>query len=106
MCSSVSRDADVAGGGEDLVQQRAPLLLGTGIVRPQQRQQIALGLVGHHLDDVGQVLALGGELDHGTLAEVSDLDALREASRRCSMSLAQASARRAQLLAECCHGRS
>src|ERR1017187_6482945 len=69
-------DADVAGGGEQLMQERASLLFGTGVVRPQQREQIALGLIGDHLDDVRQVFALGGEFDHSTLTEVSDLDAL------------------------------
>src|ERR1035438_8312137 len=69
-------DADVAGGGEQLMQERASLLFGTGVVKPQQREQIALGLIGDHLDDVRQVFALGGEFDHGTLTEVSDLGAL------------------------------
>jgi hypothetical protein len=69
-------DAHIARGGEQLMQERAPFLLGTGVVRPQQRKQIALSLVGDHLDDVSQVFALGGEFDHGTLTEVLDLDAL------------------------------
>ena len=34
-------------------------------MRPQQREQIALRLIGNHLDDVGQVLALRGEPDDG-----------------------------------------
>ena len=76
------------------MQQRASLLLGTGIMRPQQRQQIALGLVSHHLDDVGQMLAFGGELDHGALTEVADLDTL---GKRLALldDLREASARRA-----------
>jgi len=45
-------------------------------VRPQERKQIALGLIGDHLDDVGQVLAFARELHHGTLVEFSHLDAL------------------------------
>src|SRR5215467_15132364 len=57
------------------MQQGSPLLLDAGVVGSQQRNQIALGLIGNHLDDVGQVLAFGGELDHGPLAEVADLDA-------------------------------
>jgi hypothetical protein len=36
-------DADVARGGEELMQERAPLMLGAGVVRLQQRKQIALG---------------------------------------------------------------
>ena len=70
----VVTDADVACSGEQLMQQGSPLLIDTGVVRSQQRQQIALGLIGNHLDDVGQVLTLRGELDHGPLVEVSDFD--------------------------------
>ncbi len=51
-------------------------MIDTGVVRSQQRKQIALGLIGDHLYDVGQVLTFRGELDHGPLAEVSDFDAL------------------------------
>ena len=69
-------DADVAGSGEQLMQQGSPFLIGTGVVRSQQRQEIALGLIGNHLDDVGQMLTLGGELDHGALGEVADFDPL------------------------------
>ena len=58
------------------MQQGSPFLIGTGVVRSQQRQQIALGLIGNHLDDVGQMLTFRGELDHGPLVEVSDFDAL------------------------------
>jgi hypothetical protein len=49
------------------VQQGSALLIGTGVVRSQQRKEIALGLIGNHLDDVGQVLTFRGELDHGPL---------------------------------------
>lgn len=70
-------EVDVAGGGEQLVEERAALLLGPRVMRPQEIEQIALGLVGEHLDDVGQMLALGGELDDGTLAQVPDLNARR-----------------------------
>ena len=52
-------DADVACSGEQLMQQGSTLLIGTGVVRSQQRKQIALGLIGNHLDDVGQVLSFG-----------------------------------------------
>jgi hypothetical protein len=51
-------------------------------VRSQQRKQIALGLIGNHLDDVGQVLTLGGELDHGGLGEVADFDPLGKIAAR------------------------
>src|SRR5712671_3128995 len=37
-------DADVAGGGEELMQQGSPLMIDTGVVRSQQRKQIAFGL--------------------------------------------------------------
>ena len=69
-------DADITCSGEQLMQQGSPFLIDTGVVRSQQRKQIALGLIGNHLDDVGQVLTLRGELDHGPLVEVSDFDAL------------------------------
>ena len=46
-------DADVAGGGEQLMQQGSPLVISTGVVRSQQGEQIALGLIGNHFDDVG-----------------------------------------------------
>jgi hypothetical protein len=40
------------------MQQGSSLLLDAGLVRSQQREQIALGLIRHHLDDVGQVQLL------------------------------------------------
>src|SRR5204863_3462419 len=61
--------------------------------------EIALGLIGNHLDDIGQVLAFRGELDQGPFVEVSDFDALgnvaalleepRYASARCPQLLAE-----------------
>jgi hypothetical protein len=70
------RNAGVAYRGEEFMQQGSSLLMGTGVVRSQQRKQIALSLIGNHLDDVGQVLAFRGELDHRPPAEVADLNAL------------------------------
>jgi len=61
--------------------------------------QIALDLVGDHLDDIGQMLALGGELDHGTLTEIADLDALGNVAALVDEP-AQAITCRAQLFAE------
>jgi len=69
------RNADVTCRGEEFMQQGSSLLIGTGVVRSQQRKQIALSLIGNHLDDVGQVLAFRSELDHRPLAEIADLDA-------------------------------
>src|SRR5260370_11848001 len=81
------------------MQQGSPLLIDTGVVRSQQCKQIALGLIGNHLDDVGQVLTFRGELDHGPFVEVSDFDALgnvaalleepRYASAGCAQPLAE-----------------
>jgi len=34
----------------------------------QEVQQIALGLVGEHLDEVREMLSLGGEFDYSLLA--------------------------------------
>ena len=48
-------------------------MVGAGVVRPQKRR-IALGLIGDHLDDFGQVLAFRGEFDHSPLVEVADFD--------------------------------
>jgi hypothetical protein len=56
-------------------------------------------LIGNHLDDVGQVLAFGGELDHGALAEFSHLDALGNVAELIEEP-AHARAGLAQLLAE------
>ena len=97
-------DADVAGSGEQLVQQGSPLLIGTGVVRPQQRKQIALGLVGNHLDDVGQVLSFGGSLT--TACSLQSRTSTRlGTSWRCSKSCAT---ERELCVAACraCHGRS
>ena len=69
-------DTDVASDGEQLLQQCAAVVVGARVVRSQQCEEVALGLVGNHLDDVSQVLALRGELDDSTVAEISDLDAL------------------------------
>ena len=69
-------DANVTCRGEQLMQQGSPLVIDAGIVRPQQCNELALGLIGNHLDDVGQVLAFRGELDHSLLAELSNFDAL------------------------------
>ena len=98
-------DADVAGSGEQLVQQGSPLLIGTGVVRSQQRKQIALGLIGNHLDDVGQVLSFGGELDDSLL--VADLGPRRVWERRGAARRA-APRERELCVAACraCHGRS
>ena len=92
-------DANVACSSEQLMEQGSPLLIDTGVVRSQERNQIALGLIGDHLDDVGQVLAFCGKLDHGPLAEVSDLDALSNIAALLEEPC-DASAGRAQPLAE------
>jgi len=68
-------------------------------VRPQQRDEIALSLIGNHLDDVGQVLAFRGELGHGLLVEVSDFDTLGNVAALVE-ELAHACAGFAQLFAE------
>ena len=69
-------DTDVAWGGEQLMEQGSPLLIGALVVRLQECNEIALGLIGNHLDNVGEVLAFRCQLDHGSFAEVSDFDAL------------------------------
>ena len=50
------------------------LLIGTSVMRSQQCKQMAFGLIGNHLDDVGQVLPFRGEPDDGPLVEVPDFD--------------------------------
>jgi hypothetical protein len=69
-------DADVTCRGKQLMQQGSPLLIDAGVVRPQQRKEIALDLIGNHLNDVCEVLTFRGELDHGPLVEFSDFGAL------------------------------
>jgi hypothetical protein len=68
-------DVDVAADGEQFMQERSAFLLGPRVMGVQEVQQIALGLIGEHLDDVGQMLSLGGEFDHSLLAQVSDFHA-------------------------------
>src|SRR5258708_4364326 len=92
-------DADVARTGEQLMQQGSTLWSDTGVGRSQKRKQIAVGLIGDHLDDVGQVLAFRGELDHGRLVEVADFDALGNVAALLE-ELRYASAGFSQLLAE------
>jgi len=55
-------DLDVAGVGERGLDERARLVVGAAVVRSDPADEIGLGLVGDHLDHVGEVLALGGEL--------------------------------------------
>jgi hypothetical protein len=74
ICSS--RSETRMSPAEELVRQGSPLLIGAGVVSSQHRKRIALGLIGNHRDDIAQVFALRGELDHGSLGEVAHLDAL------------------------------
>src|ERR1035437_10001268 len=71
-------DIDVSGGVKQFVQEGAPLFVAANVVWSEKRQEVALGLKGEHLDEVREVLALGGELDDGTRAHLTDFDALRE----------------------------
>ena len=64
----IFRDVDIGGSGKEFMQECSTFLRGSPIVRAQEGKQIALGLVGEHLDQVGQMLALAGELDEGLLA--------------------------------------
>jgi transposase len=67
--------------------------------RSLMRRHRPLRLIGNHLDDVGQVLSFGCELDDGPLVEVSDFDALGNAAALLE-ELRHASTGCAQLLAE------
>jgi hypothetical protein len=62
------------------VEQRPALLVGAGVVGAQQREEVALGLVCHHLEEVDQVLALRGELNDGPVADISHLDPARSSA--------------------------
>ena len=73
-------DIDVGEGREELMQQRASLVAAAGVVRSEEGEQIAFGLVGNHFDEVGQVFTFGGQLDHGPVAEVADFHPLWECS--------------------------
>lgn len=72
------KNIDVGGGAKEFVHERAPLFIAARVVWPEKRQEVALGLKGEHLDEVRQVLALGGELDDGAVAHVTAFDSLRE----------------------------
>src|SRR3990172_9732969 len=71
-------DVDVGCGTKQLVQDCPSLVVAARVVRAQERQEVALGLVREHLDEVRQMLALGGELDDDAVAHVTDFDSLRE----------------------------
>ena len=51
--------SECGGGLQGRLDERAPLIVGADIVRPDQIHQIAFDLIGQHLQDIGQVLALG-----------------------------------------------
>ena len=69
-------DVKISRGVKELVEERTSLFLGAGIVRLEHGHQLALGLVGHHLDEIAEVLAFGGQLDDRPLAGVLDLDTM------------------------------
>jgi len=62
------------------MQQRAPLVVAAGVVGPEEGQQVTFGLVGNHLDEVGQVFTFRGQLDHGAGTEVADFHPWRDAA--------------------------
>ena len=62
------------------MQEGTAFLVGPFVVRAQQDQQVAFGLVGDHFDEIGYVFALGRESDDRALAEVSDFDTVGEFS--------------------------
>lgn len=57
------------------MQECSSLLIGPGVVRAYQSQEIAFSLIGNHLDNVGQVFAFGSELDDGPFCNIADFDA-------------------------------
>jgi hypothetical protein len=61
---------------EQLVEKGPSLLVGPRVVWADERQEVALALIGEHLDQVREVLALRGELDDGTFGDLADLDPL------------------------------
>ena len=90
---------DVAAGGEQFVYERSAFLLGPQIMWAQEVHQIALGLIGEHLDEVGQVLTFGGESDHGLFAKIADLNTCKKATTLVE-EFAQSVPSGAQVLAE------
>ena len=66
----------VGRGTEQLVEQGPTFRLGTRIMWAEQSQKVALCLVGHHLEQVGQVFTLRGEFNDVPLGHRLDLDAL------------------------------
>lgn len=92
-------DANGPGGDEDYVQQRSAFLVGTGVVRPHEGQQVAFRVVNHYFDEISQVFALGGELDHRVHIDIADGDAMGNVATFVE-ELGQPSTGRAQLFAQ------
>ena len=65
-------DGDVAGVGERRLHQGARFVVGAMVVRCDPADEIRLDLVSDHLDHIGEVLALGGELDDVAGDDVAD----------------------------------
>jgi hypothetical protein len=76
----VRRDGDVRRGGEGRLHEGAALVVGAPVVGRDGADEIALDLVGHHLEQVRVVLALGGELDHLALGPLPHGDPTRDGS--------------------------
>lgn len=70
-------NGDVRSGGECRLNERATLVICAPVVGRDGADEIALDLISHHLEQVGQVLALGGEFDHFALGAVARRDATR-----------------------------
>ena len=88
------RSAALARGG---LEKRSSFLPGSSVVRSHQAEQIALGLIGEHFDQVGQVFAFRRQFDHRLILHALDrpragewpLDAsgvVRCAAKRCRFS--------------------
>ncbi len=68
-------DFEIAGGGKGALEEGAALLLSAAVVGSEEAEQITLGLVGDHLEQVGEVLAFDGELDDVGVDDFLDRDA-------------------------------
>jgi len=73
----VAGDVDVGGRGERGLDERPSFVGCARIVRRHEPDEIALSLEGDHLEQVGQMLALRGELDHRAIDDLSHRHASR-----------------------------
>ena len=58
-------DLEVRRAGQGGLEQCPAFVVGSAVMGGHQPEQIALGLVSQHFDQIGQVLAFGRQFDDG-----------------------------------------